>query len=84
MRGLAEGGREARVADVLSSDCLAIEDSATLEEAFVQMQVANCTSVPVVRNNQLVGMLTLENVGELMMISSALRKGAPAISRART
>lgn len=83
MRGLAEGGREARVGDVLKSDCIVIEDSATLEEAFARMQSSNCTSIPVVRNNQLVGMLTLENVGELMMVSSALRKGAPALGRAR-
>jgi len=84
MRGLAEGGREARVGDVITSDCVIIEDSATLEEAFARMQEKNCTSVPVVRNNQLVGMLTLENVGELMMIASALRRGTPTLGRVRS
>jgi CBS domain-containing protein len=45
-----------------------------LEEAFLRMQETGCEAIPVVHNSRLVGLLTLENVGELMMISSALRQ----------
>jgi Zn-dependent protease/CBS domain-containing protein len=74
MKALAEHGREARVGDVVRPGCFTVPDSATLEDAFIQMKQADCSTVPVVRNNQLVGVLTLENVGELMMVSSALKR----------
>ncbi|MGI9174108.1 MAG: site-2 protease family protein [Rhodothermales bacterium] len=74
MKTLAEHGREATVGEALTQDCFAIEDSAMLDEAFRRMREARCSTIPVVRRGQLVGVLTLENVGELMMIASALRK----------
>ncbi|HET6567634.1 MAG TPA: site-2 protease family protein [Rhodothermales bacterium] len=83
MKGLAELGRDARVADVVSPNCFVIEDTASLDDAFVQMQMGECTSVPVVRDSRIVGLLTLENVGELMMVSSALRRDMPPLWRAR-
>ncbi len=77
LRALAEHGRETPVGAVVQPNCLAVDDTAMLEEAFVQMEASNCSTVPVVRGGRLVGLLTLENVGELMMISSALRKARP-------
>jgi Zn-dependent protease/predicted transcriptional regulator len=74
MKALAEQGRDVRVGDVIGAECFSVEDSAMLDEAFVQMQASACPVVPVTRNDRLVGVLTLENVGELMMISSALRQ----------
>lgn len=74
LRALAERDRDVRVGDVLEPECFAVEDTAMLEEAFQRMAEANCSTVPVVRRGALVGLLTLENVGELMMISSALEK----------
>jgi Zn-dependent protease/predicted transcriptional regulator len=75
MKALSERGREAPLGDHLSPKCFVVEDTAMLEEAFRKMQESECTTVPVVRNGELVGLLTLENVGELMMINSALKKG---------
>ncbi len=72
MKALSEGGREARVGDVAETECLSVEAGAMLETAFMRMQENDCSTVPVVRGGRLVGLLTLENVGELMMISSAL------------
>jgi stage IV sporulation protein FB len=43
------------------------------EEAFRIMQECNCPAVPVLDNmKRLVGLLTPENVTELMMIQSAM------------
>lgn len=75
MRALSERGREVRVGDIIDTQrCFTIEDTAMLDEAFVQMQATDCSAVPVMRRGEIVGLLTLENVGELMMISSALRQ----------
>ncbi len=75
MKALAEVGRTARVADVIEPGCFVVEDATMLEDAFAWMSQAQCSTVPVVRGGALVGLLTLENVGEMIMISSALRKG---------
>ncbi len=82
IRALSERGRETPVREVASSECFTVEDGAMLDEALSRMQQANCSTVPVVRDGRLIGLLTLENVGELMMISSALRgEGAQTLGR---
>ncbi len=75
MQGLSEGGRERRVGDVAGPECFTIDAGAMLDEAFQQMQSAGCSTVPVLRGGRLVGLLTLENIGEFMMVASALRQG---------
>jgi CBS domain-containing protein len=71
VRSLAEQGQQARVGDVMRRDCAPAEDTEMLEGAFQRMRTANCATLPVVRGGRLVGVVTLENVGELMMINSA-------------
>lgn len=71
---LSEHGRDARVGDLMEAECFEVDDRAMLQEALQKMSDSKCSTVPVVRNGQVVGLLTLENVGELMMISSALKK----------
>lgn len=78
MQALAEHGRDAPVREFVDTNCFAIEEGAMLQEAFQRMSESKCSTVPVVRHGQLVGVLTLENVGELMMISSALKKAKPS------
>jgi len=49
------------------------------EEAFRIMQECNCPAVPVLDSmKRLVGLLTPENVSELMMVQSALPRRRPA------
>jgi predicted transcriptional regulator len=38
------------------------------------MRDSGCSALPVVHDERLVGLITLENVGELMMINSALNR----------
>lgn len=82
IQALSAQGRDTPVREVASAECFIVDDGAMLDEALSRMQQADCSTVPVVRDDRLVGLLTLENVGELMMVSSALRgEGAPAIGR---
>jgi predicted transcriptional regulator len=53
--------------------CATVEDTEMLAGTFQRMRESACSTLPVVHDGQFVGMVTLENVGELMMINSALR-----------
>lgn len=74
MHALAHSGRSTPVAEVLEPVELTVEEGVMLDEAFRKMQEHNRSAVPVTRRGELVGLLTLENVGELMMVNSALRQ----------
>lgn len=74
LSGLSEGPQGQRIGDIMRRDCGAVEDGAMLEETFERMRGAGCPAVPVVRQGRLVGLVTLANVGEWMMIHSAIRQ----------
>lgn len=78
MHALAGRSRETPVGDVVTPGCLVVEDTAMLADVFLRMNAAGCATAPVVRGGRLVGLLTLENVGELIMISSALGRAGRA------
>lgn len=73
-RALAEGEREARVQHVMEPACRPVEEGEMLDSAFRQMQEQECPLVPVLRNGEVVGLLTRENVGELVMVATSLRR----------
>src|SRR3984957_4839184 len=62
-----------RVGDVMRRDIPTVTTGTRFEEAFRIMQECNCPAVPVLDSmKRLVGLLTPENVSELMMVQSAL------------
>jgi Zn-dependent protease/CBS domain-containing protein len=62
-----------RVGDVMRRDIPTVTTGTRFEEAFRIMQECNCPAVPVLdRMKRLVGLLTPENVTELMMVQSAM------------
>ncbi len=73
-QALESGRAESTVADVMRSTCHQVDDGDMLEGTFERMREGECSTLPVVREGRLVGMITLENVGEWMMIHSALRR----------
>lgn len=75
LTALAQRGQEVRVGDVMRRACAAVEETEMLESTFRRMREGQCPVMPVLRHGQLVGLLNLENVGEWMMIQSALRHG---------
>lgn len=82
MKALAEGGRDKIVGQVMHGPCKVAEDTEMLDALFQRMQEAGCSTVPIVRRGQLVGLVTLENIGEYIMIHSALRGLAASQAKA--
>lgn len=74
---LSQGKHDVQVSEIMQRDCGLVDDSAMLDDTFQRMREMGCSTVPVVRAGQLVGIVTLENVGEWMMIHSALRRAKP-------
>jgi stage IV sporulation protein FB len=69
---LRKNNSSLRVGDVMRRDIPTVTTGTRFEEAFRIMQECNCPAVPVLdRMKRLVGLLTPENVSELMMVHSA-------------
>jgi len=73
IRAIAQGGTGLRVRDAMRRDVQAVDSHDMLERAIQVLRQSGCRSLPVEHHGGLVGMLTLENVGEFLMIRSALR-----------
>jgi Zn-dependent protease len=73
LKALAQRGRDAPVADVMARTFQTAEPTEPLATAFERLRECRCHTLPVLRDRQLVGVLTMENVGEFVMIESALR-----------
>ncbi len=76
LAALAEKGAASQVSQVMETTFETAEPAEMLESVFVRLQSCGCHSLPVVKAGRLVGILTMENVGEFMMIQSALRGAA--------
>ncbi len=76
VKALKERARSATVGSVARGDCRPLTEDEPLDGALVRMREGRCSALPVVRADRIVGLLSLENVGELLMVHSALRGGA--------
>jgi Zn-dependent protease/predicted transcriptional regulator len=74
VRAIARGGTSLPVREAMRRNFEAIDSHDMLEHAVQVLQRCACRSLPVEHSGELVGMLTMENVGEFMMIQSALRQ----------
>jgi CBS domain-containing protein len=75
LQGLSSLGEHAPVASAMRRDFLVATPDEPVEEALARVQACGCHAIPVVRGSRLLGMLTLDNVGEYVMIRAALRGG---------
>ena len=74
LSALARRGQEARVGDVMQRDIETADPREMLEGVLSRLHRRGCHTVPVVHNGQLVGLVTTDNLGELLMVEEALRK----------
>ncbi|HEY7877709.1 MAG TPA: site-2 protease family protein [Gemmatimonadaceae bacterium] len=84
MRALAGHGAASRVSDAMQRDFQVAAPNEDLDRAFARLQACRCHTFPVVQDGRLVGVLTAENVGEFMMVQSAIggRPGGGAARKA--
>jgi len=73
LTSLASGRTDRRIEEVAKRSCGTAHPREMLEGVFRRMQEKGCPAVPVIdADGSLVGMVTLENVGELAMVQAAL------------
>jgi Zn-dependent protease/CBS domain-containing protein len=85
LHALASDGPQARVGDVMATDIAMAHPDEMLANAHARLQEGECQSMPVVDDaDRLVGILTTENIGELLLIQAALRdRNLAAATRAQ-
>ncbi len=67
------GGRhDAMVADVMNRECEPVNEGDILISTLETMTRNQCPITPVMSAGRIVGLLTMENIGELVMVSSGL------------
>jgi Zn-dependent protease len=79
VKALSQRGRAARVADSMRM-CPVAEASEMLETVLGRLQGGDCLTIPVLERGKLVGLVTMDNVGEFLMIHAAERR-APAAAQ---
>lgn len=77
VKALAEHGRTASVGSAMCRECQPAAPHEALERAFERLQQRGCTAVAVIEDGRLIGVLTLENISEFVMVNSALEKNSP-------
>jgi Zn-dependent protease/predicted transcriptional regulator len=68
---LQEHGGDVEVRQVMHHECPTVTDRDMLYRAMEQMQSDHCGALPVMHDGEMVGLVTTENIGEVMMIRSA-------------
>jgi Zn-dependent protease/CBS domain-containing protein len=69
---LAQKGKDTPVSEVMRTDFQTAEAFEMLQTLFMRMQTSDCRTVPVTRYGRLVGLMTMENIGEFLRIEAAL------------
>lgn len=69
---LARHGEQQPVGEVMRRDIQTADSSDMLAGVFERLQECGCHTLPVVHSGELVGLVTAENLGEFVMIQSAL------------
>ncbi len=71
MTALKHQGEQTRVADVMHTDFLTADPSEMMEQVFARLSQRDCRSLPIVQGGQLVGLVTMDNLGEFLMVDAA-------------
>lgn len=73
MTALSRQGEDARASEVMRRDVTEIDSHNMVETALQRLQGGRSKTLPVTHHGQLVGLVTLENITDLLMVRSALR-----------
>jgi CBS domain-containing protein len=73
IRGIQGAGIESRVGDAIRRDGEYAQAGEPLEDAIARMRGSGRSALPVLRGGRLVGLITLENIGDLLLVRDALK-----------
>ena len=76
VKALSGPGRNATVGEAMCRECNPVQAGEPLERALERLRNSECPAVPVMEDGRLAGLLTIENISELMMVNSALETRA--------
>jgi len=65
-------------------ECHPVNASDVLTRTMEKMRSNQCATVPLISDGQIVGLLTLENIGELIMVNAVVRWNRAAGQLRRT
>jgi predicted transcriptional regulator len=81
LQALHDLGPGAAVRQAMRIDVAPVDASAPLEETFQRLQTEELSAAPVTDNGRLVGLITMENIAEFLMIRTALERATPTRGR---
>jgi CBS domain-containing protein len=74
VKALSDRGPSTRVSEAMNRECLPVQADESLEKAVEILRNKECSALPVLEDGRLAGMLTLENLSELVMVNTALER----------
>jgi Zn-dependent protease/CBS domain-containing protein len=84
IRALKQLGPDAKVADAMTPDIPTVSNRSTLDEAFRLLQEKQAPAVGVVdQSGRLVGLITSETLGEMLLVGEAMPAGSRFGTRTR-
>jgi len=78
LRALARHGEDAAVESAMRRECMPVEADAPVSSVLERLQESACHTLPVTHHGSLVGVLTMDNLGELVLIEGTLKRRAGA------
>jgi len=82
LHGFSQRGPDAPVSEFMLRNCPAIAPEASLQSALEKFQESGCRVLAVVDRDRLVGLLTMDNLSEFVMLQSALKREGRTIQPA--
>lgn len=81
LKALAERGENAEVGDVMNPDFQQASPQESADDVLTRLKSCGCHSMPVIQDGRLLGVLTMDNVGEYVMVQAALRGANAQLAR---
>jgi len=75
LAALTRSGRSATVGENMRRECPTADSSEMLETVLARVKGRDCHTIPIIERGALIGLVTMDNVGEFLMIQAAERKG---------
>ncbi len=74
MTAILQRGEYAQVSEIMRTGTPVLEVKETVDTALMRLQESGVPVIQVVQNGQMVGLVTLENISEYLMIHRAMKK----------